>query len=73
MPEEYLKERAKMSIYNLEYFFAPRRIAVIGADDKPGTIGYTVFRNLIGEGYRGIVYPINSKYDAVQGVEAYRS
>lgn len=61
-----------MSIYNLEYFFAPRRIAVIGADDKPGTIGYTVFRNLIGEGYRGIVYPINSKYDSVQGVEAYR-
>lgn len=62
-----------MSIYNLEYFFNPKRIAVIGADDKPGTIGYTVFRNLIGEGYRGIVYPVNSKYDSVQGVEAYKS
>ncbi len=62
-----------MSIYNLDYFFNPRKIAVIGADDRPGTIGYTVFRNLIGEGYRGIVYPINSKYDSVQGVEAYKS
>ncbi len=62
-----------MSIYNLEHFFNPKRIAVIGADDKPGTIGYTVFRNLIGEGYRGIVYPVNSKYDSVQGVEAYHS
>ncbi|MCS7215359.1 MAG: GNAT family N-acetyltransferase [Thermodesulfovibrio sp.] len=62
-----------MSIYNLEYFFNPKRIAVIGADDKPGTIGYTVFRNLIGEGYRGIVYPVNSKYDSIQGVEAYKS
>ncbi|MDI1472149.1 MAG: bifunctional acetate--CoA ligase family protein/GNAT family N-acetyltransferase [Thermodesulfovibrio sp.] len=62
-----------MSIYNLEYFFNPRRIAVIGADDKPGSIGYTVFRNLIGEGYRGIVYPVNPRTDSVQGVEAYKN
>lgn len=62
-----------MSIYNLEYFFNPRRIAVIGADDKPGTVGYTIFRNLIGEEYSGIVYPVTTKTDAVQGVEAYRN
>ncbi len=62
-----------MSIYNLEYFFNPKRIAVIGADNMPHTIGYTVFRNLIGEGYKGIVYPVNPKYDSVQGVEAYKS
>ncbi len=62
-----------MSIYNLEYFFNPRRIAVIGADDKLGTVGNTVFRNLIGEGYSGIVYPVTTKTDSVQGVEAYRS
>ncbi len=62
-----------MSIYNLEHFFNPKRIAVIGADNIPNTIGYTVFRNLIGEGYKGIVYPVNPKYDAVQGVEAYKS
>ncbi|MDI6865417.1 bifunctional acetate--CoA ligase family protein/GNAT family N-acetyltransferase [Thermodesulfovibrio yellowstonii] len=61
-----------MSIYNLEYFFNPRRIAVIGADNTPGTIGYTVFRNLIGEEYKGIVYPVNPKSDSVQGVEAYK-
>ncbi|MGC8937688.1 MAG: GNAT family N-acetyltransferase [Thermodesulfovibrio sp.] len=62
-----------MSIYNLEYFFNPKRIAVIGANDRLGSIGYTVFRNLIGEGYRGIVYPVNSQTDSVQGVEAYKS
>jgi acetyltransferase len=62
-----------MSIYNLDYFFNPKRIAVIGADDKPGTVGYTVFKNLIGEGYHGIVYPVTSKTDSVQGVEAYKS
>ncbi len=62
-----------MSIYNLDYFFNPRRIAVIGANDTPGSIGYTVFRNLIGEGYRGIVYPVNPKADSVQGVESYKT
>lgn len=61
-----------MSIYNLDYFFNPRRIAVIGAENTPETIGYTVFRNLIGEGYKGIVYPVNPKFDSVQGVEAYK-
>lgn len=61
-----------MSIYNLDYFFNPGRIAVIGADDKPGSAGYTIFRNLIGEGYKGIVYPVNPKSDAIQGVEAYK-
>lgn len=61
-----------MSIYNLEYFFNPRRIVVWGANDTTGSIGYTVFRNLIGEGYRGIVYPVNPDSDSVQGVEAYK-
>ncbi|MEN2985975.1 MAG: GNAT family N-acetyltransferase, partial [Thermodesulfovibrionaceae bacterium] len=62
-----------MSIYNLEYFFNPRRIAVVGANDIPETVGYTIFRNLIGGDYKGIVYPVNPKSDSVQGVEAYRS
>jgi len=61
-----------VSIYNLDYFFNPRRIAVIGADNLPGTMGYTVFRNLITEGYKGIVYPVNPQSDSIQGVEAYK-
>ncbi len=61
-----------MSIYNLDNFFNPKTIAVIGADEKPGTLGYTVFRNLIGEGYHGIVYPVTTKTDSVQGVESYK-
>jgi len=61
-----------VSIYNLDYFLNPRRIAVIGADNLPGTMGYTVFRNLITEGYKGIVYPVNPQSDSIQGVEAYK-
>jgi acetyltransferase len=62
-----------MSIRNLEFLFNPRRIAVIGASEEQGSLGYTIFRNLVGEGFSGAVYPVNPKVEAVQGVESYRT
>ncbi len=61
-----------MSIKYLDSFFNPKRIAVLGASEDPITIGCSVFGNLIGKGYKGAVYPVNSRVDSVQGVEAYR-
>ena len=61
-----------MSIRNLDKIFNPRRIAVIGANEKPSSVGYMVFRNLAVSNYQGIVYPVHPKYEAVQGVRAYR-
>jgi len=60
-----------VSLKNLEYFFNPRRIAVIGACEDKSSIGYNVFKNLLGKGFKGSVYPVNSRVEAVQGVEAY--
>ena len=60
-----------MSVKNLEHFFNPRRIAVIGASEDKSTIGYFVFKNLIGKGFKGSVYPVNPDFESVQGVEAY--
>lgn len=62
-----------MSIKHLDTFFNPKRIAVIGASEDKESIGYYVFRNLIGRGYKGIVYPVTDRYEGVQGVEAYKS
>ena len=61
-----------MSIQNLDKIFEPHRVAVIGASDTPTSVGYTVLRNLIGSGFRGVVYPINPKRESVQGVQAYK-
>jgi acetyltransferase len=61
-----------VSIRNLDKIFAPRRVAVIGASDTPSSVGYTVLRNLIGSGFRGVVYPVNPKREAVQGIQAYK-
>lgn len=62
-----------MSIRNLDKIFNPNRVAVIGASDEPASVGYTVFRNLIGSGFAGVVYPVNSKRESVQGIQAYKN
>lgn len=60
-----------MSIRNLDKIFDPHRVAVIGASDTPSSVGYTVLRNLVGSGFRGVVYPVNPKRESVQGIHAY--
>ena len=62
-----------MSIRNLASFFNPKRIAVIGASDDPASTGYVILRNMIGKGFKGVVYPVNPSLEAVQGIEAYKS
>jgi succinyl-CoA synthetase alpha subunit/GNAT superfamily N-acetyltransferase len=37
----------------------PRTVAVIGASDRPGSVGRAVFRNLLSSGFDGPVYPVN--------------
>ncbi|MCS7239827.1 MAG: bifunctional acetate--CoA ligase family protein/GNAT family N-acetyltransferase [Candidatus Bipolaricaulota bacterium] len=60
-----------MSIRNLDKIFKPQRVAVIGASNNPGSVGYTVLKNLIGSGFPGVVYPVNPRYEAIQGIHAY--
>lgn len=62
-----------MSAINLDKVFKPKSIAVIGASNKVGSAGYRIFRNLIGSGYAGVVFPVNPKRESIQGVQAYSS
>ena len=62
-----------MSIRNLNYLFEPRSVAVIGASERPHSVGYTVMRNLLAGGFGGPVMPVNPRYEAVAGVLAYPS
>src|SRR5208283_635349 len=62
-----------MSIRNLESLFNPKRIAVIGASEDPDSIGYLVLRNMIGTGFKGVVYPVHPSLEGVQGIKAYKS
>jgi acetyltransferase len=60
-----------MSIENLDRILAPRRIAVIGASNREGSVGHAVFNNLLSSGFDGVVYPINPHRESVGGVQAY--
>jgi len=44
---------------DLNLFFNPKSIAVIGASRSPEKVGSIVLRNIINSGYKGEIYPIN--------------
>ena len=54
-------------------FLSPGSVAVIGASRDPGSIGARLFRNLVGSGFHGVVYPVNPSAHAIQTVPAYGS
>jgi acetyltransferase len=62
-----------MSRHDLDKLFNPQSIALIGASNKKGSVGYTLLRNLITSEYQGVVFPVNVKAPAVQGIQAYAS
>ncbi len=62
-----------MGIHNLEAFFHPQAVAVIGASEKPGRIGTALMHNLVGGGYSGPIIPVNPRYRRIMGLPAVAS
>jgi acetyltransferase len=61
-----------LGIENLNCFFKPKAIAVIGASERESSLGGLIFRNLFGI-YQGLVFPVNPFRQTVQGITAYPS
>ncbi|RPE65045.1 acetyltransferase [Tibeticola sediminis] len=51
-----------MSIRHLDSLFDPASVAVIGASERPASVGATVWRNLSRGRYAGPVYAVNPKH-----------
>jgi acetyltransferase len=60
-----------MSIRNLDKLFAPASVAVIGASERPGSIGSVLTRNLAAGGFKGPVWAVNPHHEAVHGVPCF--
>src|SRR5712692_3726526 len=58
---------------DLDVFFKPSSVAVIGATDRAGHVGRTLLWNLISSPFGGTVYPVNLQKSSVLGIKAYRS
>ncbi|SDM21034.1 acetyltransferase [Halogranum gelatinilyticum] len=54
---------------DLSELFAPRRVAVVGATEREGSVGRAIVENLM-EDFDGEVVPVNPKYDEVFGLPA---
>jgi acetyltransferase len=60
-----------MSVRNLRQLFAPKSVALVGATERPGSVGATMLRNLREGGFKGQVYPVNPKYASIGGLRAW--
>ena len=56
-----------MTIRNLDALFKPKSIALIGASDKPGSIGAVLANNLFAAGFKGPVWPVNPRHKKIAG------
>src|SRR5260370_41412659 len=55
----------------LDAIFAPKSVAVVGATEKPGSVGRTVLWNLMNTPFGGPIYPVNPTRTSVLGIKAY--
>lgn len=60
-----------MPLRNLDALFKPKSIALIGASDKPGSIGAILAKNLLAGGFKGEVMPVNPRYEKIGDRAAY--
>ena len=60
-----------MSIRHLDHLLAPASVAVIGASQRPASVGATVWRNLHGNGFKGRSYAVNPKHSEFDGEPVY--
>lgn len=57
-----------MHSWDVEKFFRPDSIAVIGASTNPKKVGGMITRNIIASGFSGKLYPVNLKGGEIDGV-----
>jgi acyl-CoA synthetase (NDP forming) len=60
-------------VSQLNYIFNPGSVAVIGASSNPQKPGYLCTSNLVNDGFKGIVYPVNPSLSVFSGLKTYSS
>ena len=58
---------------NLDKIFNPRSVAIIGASDVEGSVGYLIVKNFTQLGYAGKYYFVNIRKPEIFGIKTYKS
>lgn len=57
----------------LDSLLSPNSIALLGASNREGSLGYDMMQMIKQGNYKGEVYPINPGYDEILGYKAYKN
>ena len=60
-----------MSIRNLDLLLEPKSIVVVGASDRVGSVGATVWRNLRAGLFAGPIYAVNPRHSMLESISVY--
>ncbi len=60
-----------MGTLNLDKIFNPQTVAIIGASDAEGSVGYAIVKNFTRLGYQGKVYFVNIRKPEIMGTKTY--
>lgn len=58
---------------DLNIFFNPKSIAIVGASEEEGKVGNVLAKNLLNLGYAGEVFLVNPKHEEMLGQKCYKS
>ena len=61
----------RQSEHHLSPLLSPKSIAIVGASERPLSVGRLTVENLLTGGYQGQIYAINPGHDSVLGVACY--
>jgi acyl-CoA synthetase (NDP forming) len=56
----------------LDFFMAPRSVAIVGASRKTGEESFNVIENMKKFGYKGRIYPVNPSAKKIMGMKSYK-
>ena len=62
-----------MTVRNLDALFKPKAITLIGASNRPRSVGAVLARNLFEAGFRGPILTVNPHEQAIRSTLNYRS
>ncbi len=57
----------------LDKIFNPRSVAIIGASNEQGTVGYALIKNFTETSFEGKIYPVNIHKNEIFGIKAYQT
>ncbi len=58
---------------DLEPFFRPKSVAVVGASREPRKFGHVILKNFVESEFNGKAYPVNPAAENILGIRAYPS